>query len=71
MTPEYVAQYARDRRAQRKAAGDCINHLNRRATHGRRCFDCWLVHRYGVTAIVTIPLRVDLLAYDLRRISAA
>lgn len=36
---------ARADRERRSAAGKCINHENRKATHGCRCFACHETHR--------------------------
>ncbi len=65
---ERRADAARSRRAINTAAGRCINHGDRGATHGSRCFDCFLTHRYGATAFVTNELRVDLLHWEIARV---
>lgn len=40
-------RHAAKSRARRRADGDCINHDGVKATHGCRCWDCWITHRYG------------------------
>lgn len=44
---EWSKAYSKKRRADRKAAHRCLNHEERWATHGCRCFECFLVHRVG------------------------
>lgn len=42
-TPELLL-YAKNYRDRRKADGHCINHSGVRATHGRRCDRCAVLH---------------------------
>lgn len=51
-----------ERRDRNAANGDCINETlegtHGKATNGRRCYRCWLVHRHGavIVAQLGIPL---------------
>lgn len=53
------AKNSRDRRAERREAGICING-QAKATHGCRCHRCYLVHKHGAR-----------LAYEMTEYEAA
>lgn len=49
------AVWARKRRTERTELGLCLNG-KAKATHGRRCYRCCLVHRHGVEVAKAMPV---------------
>lgn len=59
--------YAKERRDRNKANGRCLNHDERKATHGVRCSDCYWRHAYGLSP--SIWERTLMLSRELKRIA--